>query len=55
MDPIRFESGLRVTLQAMGCTMVQGSFTGGPVATDAVEALLDAELPAAHAATVEQA
>lgn len=43
------------TLQAMGCTMVQGPFTGGPVATDAVEALLDAELPAAHAATVEQA
>jgi diguanylate cyclase (GGDEF)-like protein len=34
------------TLQAMGCTMVQGAFTGKPVAADAVQALLDVELSA---------
>jgi diguanylate cyclase (GGDEF)-like protein len=43
------------TLQAMGCTMVQGAFTGKPVAMDAVEALFDPELSAGHAAPVAQA
>jgi diguanylate cyclase (GGDEF)-like protein len=43
------------TLQAMGCTMVQGSFTGKPAPADAVEELLDAELPVAQATPIEAA
>ena len=39
------------SLQEMGCTMVQGSFPGKPVPAEAVEGLLDAELPAARAAS----
>jgi diguanylate cyclase (GGDEF)-like protein len=34
-------------IQAMGCTMTQGSFLGGPTPLDAVESLFDADLPAA--------
>jgi diguanylate cyclase (GGDEF)-like protein len=39
------------TLQAMGCTMAQGSFLGKPTATDAVESLFNADFPAAPATT----
>ncbi|HEV7529361.1 MAG TPA: EAL domain-containing protein [Solirubrobacteraceae bacterium] len=39
------------TLQAMGCTLAQGSFTGKPTPADAVEALLDAELPSSEEAS----
>jgi EAL domain-containing protein (putative c-di-GMP-specific phosphodiesterase class I) len=39
------------SLQEMGCTMVQGSFPGKPVPAEAVEGLLDAELPAARIAS----
>ena len=38
------------TLQALGCTMAQGSFTGKPTSLDAVEGLFDTELRPAHAA-----
>jgi diguanylate cyclase (GGDEF)-like protein len=41
------------TLQALGCTMAQGSLTGKPTPADAVEGLLDAELPALPAASVQ--
>jgi diguanylate cyclase (GGDEF)-like protein len=41
------------TLQAMGCTMAQGSFTGKATPADAVEGLLDADLPTAHATSTE--
>lgn len=41
------------TLQAMGCTMVQGSFTGKATPADAVEGLLDADLSTAHATSTE--
>jgi EAL domain-containing protein (putative c-di-GMP-specific phosphodiesterase class I) len=43
------------TLQALGCTMAQGSFTGRPTPVDAVEGLFDAELPSAYAAPTEPA
>jgi len=35
-------------VQAMGCTLAQGSFTGEPKPADAVEHLFDADLPEAH-------
>jgi diguanylate cyclase (GGDEF)-like protein len=38
------------TLQALGCTMAQGSFAGKPTSVDAVEGLFDLELPPANAA-----
>jgi len=38
------------TLQALGCTMAQGSFTGKPASVDAVEGLFDGELRFGHAA-----
>jgi diguanylate cyclase (GGDEF)-like protein len=41
------------TLQAMGCTMAQGSFTGKPVPADAVEGLLGADLPTARPSSHE--
>jgi len=41
------------TLQAMGCTMAQGSFTGKPTPAEAVEGLLDAHLPTAQATSTE--
>jgi diguanylate cyclase (GGDEF)-like protein len=37
------------TVQAMGCTMVQGYFLGEPLSTDAVGSLFAANAPAAHA------
>jgi diguanylate cyclase (GGDEF)-like protein len=39
------------TLQAMGCTMAQGSFPGKPIPADAVESLLNADLPTASTAS----
>jgi EAL domain-containing protein (putative c-di-GMP-specific phosphodiesterase class I) len=39
------------TLQVMGCTMAQGSFTGKPTPADTVEGLLDADLPTARTAS----
>jgi diguanylate cyclase (GGDEF)-like protein len=38
------------TLQALGCTMSQGPFTGKPTSVDAVEGLFGAELPSTQAA-----
>lgn len=38
------------TLQALGCTMVQGSVAGKPTSVDAVEGLFGTELPSARAA-----
>jgi diguanylate cyclase (GGDEF)-like protein len=41
-------------LQAMGCTMAQGSFMGEPTPADGVEGLFDAEFPAAGATSTGQ-
>ena len=41
------------TLQALGCTLAQGSFTGKPTPADDVEGLFDADLPLAHAPPAE--
>jgi len=38
-----------LALQAMGCTMAQGFYLGGPVASDAVETLFGVQAPAAPA------
>jgi diguanylate cyclase len=42
------------TLEALGCTMVQGSFAGKPATADGVEALLNADLPAASPSAVSK-
>jgi diguanylate cyclase (GGDEF)-like protein len=45
------ESHEQITaLQAMGCTLAQGSFTGLPVSSDRVESLFDLPLPTAPVA-----
>jgi diguanylate cyclase (GGDEF)-like protein len=41
-------------LHAMGCTLAQGFFLGKPTATDAVEALLDADLSSAPPTSASQ-
>jgi len=43
------------SLQAMGCTMAQGSFMGKPIPTDGVESLFDAAFPTADSAPAPSA
>jgi diguanylate cyclase (GGDEF)-like protein len=43
------------TLRSLGCTLAQGPFLGAPTAVEAVEGLLDAELPATPPAVASPA